>query len=97
MLASLDFEALTTTSAGYAFSKGKRGSFSGLGRNEILEKAAEIVAAMELPVSADLVDGFGAAPEVCAETARMACQVSLVGGSIEDATGNICPFDTSSV
>jgi 2-methylisocitrate lyase-like PEP mutase family enzyme len=88
LLASLGFEALATTSAGYAFSKGKRDSFAGLGRGEILDNAAEIVQATDLPVSADLEDGFGAAPETCAETIRLACQVGLVGGSIEDATGD---------
>jgi len=88
LLASLGFEALATTSAGYAFSKGKRDSFAGLGRGEILDNAAEIVAATGLPVSADLEDGFGAAPEICAETIRMAAATGLVGGSIEDATGN---------
>ena len=88
LLASLGFEALATTSAGYAFSKGKRDSFAGLGRSEILENAAEIVGATTLPVSADLEDGFGVAPETCAETIRMACTTGLVGGSIEDATGN---------
>lgn len=87
LLSSLGFEALATTSAGYAFSKGKRDSAGGLGRSELLENAAEIVEAVQLPVSADLEDGFGAAPEVCAETIRMACQVGLIGGSIEDATG----------
>lgn len=88
LLASQGFEALATTSAGYAFSKGKRDSFAGLSRSEILANAAEIVAATELPVSADLEDGFGAAPETCSETIRMACQVGLAGGSIEDATGD---------
>ncbi|WEX86598.1 isocitrate lyase/phosphoenolpyruvate mutase family protein [Sinorhizobium garamanticum] len=88
LLTSLGFEALATTSAGYAFSKGKRDSFAGLSRAEILENAAEIVGATDLPVSADLEDGFGAAPETCAETVRMACGVGLVGGSIEDATGD---------
>lgn len=88
LLASLGFGALATTSAGYAFSKGKRDSFAGLGRSEILANAAEIVAATELPVSADLEDGFGAAPEACSETIGMACQVGLAGGSIEDATGD---------
>ncbi|MBP1883931.1 MULTISPECIES: isocitrate lyase/PEP mutase family protein [Sinorhizobium] len=88
LLASLGFEALATTSAGYAFSKGKLDSFASLGRGEILENAAEIVGATDLPVSADLEDGFGAAPETCAETIRLACGVGLVGGSIEDATGN---------
>ena len=88
LLTRLGFEALATTSAGYAYSKGKRDSFAGLSRSEILENAAEIIGATDLPVSADLEDGFGAAPETCAETVRMACGVGLVGGSIEDATGD---------
>ena len=88
LLTSLGFEALATTSAGYAFSKGRRDSFAGLGRGEILDNAAEIVAATELPVTADLEDGFGAAPEICAETVRLARETGLVGGSIEDATGD---------
>ena len=88
LLASLGFEALATTSAGYAFSVGRRDSFAGLGRGEVLRNAGEILATCDLPVSADLEDGFGAAPEVCAETVRMASRVGLVGGSIEDATGD---------
>ncbi|TAU88597.1 isocitrate lyase/PEP mutase family protein [Rhizobium leguminosarum] len=88
LLASLGFEALATTSAGYAFSKGKLDSFASLGRDEVLKNAAEIVGAADLPVSADLEDGFGASPETCAETIRLACETGLVGGSIEDATGN---------
>ena len=88
LLASLGFEALATTSAGYAFARGKRDSFAGLGRGEILANAAEIVAATDLPVSGDLEDGFGAAPEDCATTIRLACEAGLVGGSIEDATGD---------
>lgn len=88
LLASLGFEALATTSAGYAFSKGKLDSFASLERGEILDNAAEIVAATDLPVSADLEDGFGAAPEICAETIRLACDAGLVSGSIEDATGD---------
>jgi 2-methylisocitrate lyase-like PEP mutase family enzyme len=88
ILTSLGFEALATTSAGYAFSKGKRDSFASLKRGEILDNAAEIVGATDLPVSADLEDGFGAAPEICAETIRLASAIGLVGGSIEDATGN---------
>jgi len=88
LLASLGFEALATTSAGYAFSKGKRDSFSALSRTEILDNAAEIVTAVDLPVSADLEDGFGATPQACATTIKMAGDVGLVGGSIEDATGD---------
>jgi 2-methylisocitrate lyase-like PEP mutase family enzyme len=86
ILTSLGFEALATTSAGYAFSKGKRDSFASLRRGEILDNAGEIVGATDLPISADLEDGFGAAPEICAETIRLASAIGLVGGSIEDAT-----------
>lgn len=88
LLASFGFEALATTSAGYAFSKGKRNSFASLGRKEILANAVEIAGATDLPVSADLEDGFGPAPETCAETVRQACAAGLAGGSIEDATGD---------
>lgn len=88
LLTSLGFEALATTSAGYAFSKGRQDSVAGLGRDEILANAAEIVGATDLPVSADLGNGFGAAPETCARTIVLASRVGLVGGSIEDATGD---------
>ncbi len=88
ILTALGFEALATTSAGYAFSVGRRDSQAGLGRDELLENARAIVEATDLPVSADLEDGFGAAPEDCAETISQAVQVGLVGGSIEDATGD---------
>jgi len=89
LLTSLGFEALATTSAGYAFSRGKRDSFASLSRQEILANAAEIVAATELPVIADLEDGFGPDPQACAETIRQAAATGLVGGSIEDATGEM--------
>ena len=88
ILGAMGFKALATTSAGYAFSVGRRDSFAGLSRTELLENAKSIVEATELPVSADLEDGFGASPAVCAETIRMAAAVGLVGGSIEDATGD---------
>ncbi|MEZ5877402.1 MAG: isocitrate lyase/phosphoenolpyruvate mutase family protein [Tepidamorphaceae bacterium] len=88
ILSSMGFAALATTSAGYAFSVGKRDSFAGLSRDEILANASAIVAATDLPVSADLEDGFGPEPETCAETIVMASKTGLVGGSIEDATGN---------
>ncbi|MEJ8473844.1 isocitrate lyase/PEP mutase family protein [Roseibium algae] len=88
LLSSMGFEALATTSAGYAFSVGKRDSFAGLSRDELLANAAAIVAATHLPVSADLEDGFGPEPETCAETIKLASQTGLVGGSIEDATGD---------
>lgn len=88
LLESIGFAAMATTSAGYAFAAGKRDSEAGLSRQEVLRNAAEIVAATTLPVSADLEDGFGAAPEDCHETIRQAIGVGLVGGSVEDATGD---------
>ncbi|MDR4125107.1 isocitrate lyase/PEP mutase family protein [Yanghanlia caeni] len=88
ILASMGFRALATTSAGFAFSKGKRDSFNCLDRDEMLANAAEIVAATDLPVSADLGNGFGPEPETCAQTIRLAYSHGLVGGSIEDASGN---------
>lgn len=88
VLEALGFQALATTSAGYAFSAGKRDSTGGLTRSELLTNAEAINAATSLPVSADLEDGFGAAPEVCADTIRMAADLGLAGGSIEDATGD---------
>ena len=88
LLESVGFSALATTSAGYAFAAGKCDSAAGLSRQEVLDNAAAIVAATTLPVSADLEDGFGVTPEICAETIRQACGVGLVGGSIEDATGD---------
>lgn len=88
ILSSMGFQALATTSAGYAFSVGRRDSTAGLTRKEVLANAAAIVAATDLPVAADMEDGFGATPAICAETIRMACALGLVGGSIEDATGD---------
>jgi 2-methylisocitrate lyase-like PEP mutase family enzyme len=88
ILTALNFEALATTSAGYAFAVGRRDSAAGLTRDEIMENAMTIVEATHLPVSADLEDGFGHAPEMCAATIRLAAEAGLVGGSIEDATGD---------
>lgn len=86
LLASLGFEALATTSAGHAFALGRRdGSVS---RAETLANAHAIVEATDLPVSADLENGFGDDPESAAETIRAAGAVGLAGGSIEDASGD---------
>ena len=88
ILTALGFEALATTSAGYAFSAGRRDSNTEVTRDEILENAKDIAEATHLPVSADLQDGFGASPETCADTIRLASAIGLAGGSIEDATGD---------
>lgn len=85
LLAHLGFEALATTSMGYAFSTGRPDG--AIGRDETLAHAATLVAATDLPVSADLENGFGDEPAAAAETIRLAAKAGLVGGSIEDATG----------
>ncbi len=87
ILESLGYNCLATTSAGLAFSMGRCDSQVEISRDEALINASEIVEATCLPVSADLENGFGDTPDVCAETIRLACATGLVGGSIEDATG----------
>ncbi|PKU24352.1 isocitrate lyase/PEP mutase family protein [Telmatospirillum siberiense] len=88
ILTALGFEALATTSAGFAFAIGRRDSAAALSREAILQNARSIVEATDLPVSADLEDGFGSDPASCALTISLASEIGLVGGSIEDATGN---------
>jgi 2-methylisocitrate lyase-like PEP mutase family enzyme len=82
LLARLGFEALATTSAGFAFSVGQRDNT--IGRDQMLAHAAAIVSATDLPVSADLENGFGDPPEYVAETIRGAAAAGLAGCSIED-------------
>ncbi len=89
ILTHLGFEALTTTSAGLAFALGRRDGAGDITREETLANARAIVDATDLPVAADLENGFGDAPEDAAETIRLAGELAgLVGGSIEDATGD---------
>ena len=84
LLQRLGFEAVATTSAGYAFSVGQPDNT--ISRYETLAHVAEIVSATDLPVSGDLENGFGDTPEVVAETVRLAADAGLVGGSIEDVS-----------
>src|SRR5262249_45196585 len=86
ILAGLGFQALATSSAASASALGRRDG--GLTRDEALAHARSIVDATDLPVSADLEKGFGDAPEVVAETIRLAAESGLVGCTIEDTTGN---------
>jgi 2-methylisocitrate lyase-like PEP mutase family enzyme len=88
ILAALGFEALTTTSAGLAFTLGRQDGANLISRDETLANAKAIADATDLPVAADLENGFGDAPEAAAETIRLAAESGLVGGSIEDATGD---------
>ena len=85
LLQSLGFEALATTSAGFAFSLGKPDG--AIDRETMLGHAAALVAAADLPVSADLENGYGDEPSHVAETVRMAADVGLAGCSIEDVAG----------
>ncbi|WP_233560149.1 isocitrate lyase/PEP mutase family protein [Oleomonas cavernae] len=88
ILSALGFEALATTSAGLAFALGRRDGEGAISRDETLANAKLIAEATDLPVAADLENGFGDAPEAAAQTIRLAAGAGLVGGSIEDATGN---------
>lgn len=88
MLTALGFEALATTSAGFAFSIGRGTSIGEISRAEALEHAAEIISATSLPVSADLENGYGHTPEAVAETIRLAADIGLAGCTIEDTTGD---------
>ncbi|MBC3954484.1 isocitrate lyase/PEP mutase family protein [Pseudomonas triticifolii] len=99
LLASLGFEALATTSAGLAFALGRADAEGALSRDDTLANVAAIVAATPLPVAADLENGFADSPEGCAETLLKAAAAGIVGGSIEDASGQadnpIYDFDLS--
>jgi 2-methylisocitrate lyase-like PEP mutase family enzyme len=85
LLESLGFEALATTSSGFAASLGRLDY--AVSRDEALEHAAAIVRAVAVPVSADLENGFADAPEAVAETVRRAARTGLAGCSIADSTG----------
>ena len=83
VLAALGAKALATTSAGFAFTRGLPDGAT-VTRDDMLAHAEEIVAATPLPVSADLENGYGDAPEAVAETIRRAIEAGLAGASIED-------------
>lgn len=85
LLEHMGFEALATTSMGYAFSLGRRDGT--LNREETFAYASMIASVTNLPVSADLENGFGDAPKAVAETITLSAETGIVGGSIEDATG----------
>jgi 2-methylisocitrate lyase-like PEP mutase family enzyme len=85
LLEGLGFEALATTSAGYAFSRGHRDRM--VGRDAMMAHVAEIATTVNLPISVDLENGFGDDPRSVAETIRRAAAAGAVGGSIEDSTG----------
>ncbi len=85
LLAHLGFEALATTSAGYAFSVGQRDNT--VDRDQVMAHVSALAGSTNLPLSADLENGFADSPEHVAETIQLAAASGAVGGSIEDATG----------
>ena len=86
MLEALGFNALATTSAGFAWSEGRPDN--GVSRDMVIAHLREIVAATELPVNADFEGGFASTPQGVAESVRMAIDTGVAGLSIEDSTGD---------
>jgi 2-methylisocitrate lyase-like PEP mutase family enzyme len=84
-LEHLGFKALATTSAGFAFSRGKPDG--GISRDEMLSHIREIAAATSLPVNADFLNGFADEPEKVAESVKLCVETGTAGLSIEDSTG----------
>lgn len=95
MLARLGAPAIATSSAAHAFTLGlPDGGF--VTRDQALAHAADLVAAVNVPVSGDFENGFGHSPEICAETVRLSAEAGLAGISIEDAAlpdDRSYPFD----
>ena len=87
-LASLGFQALATTSAGLAFSKGLPDADWAVSRDVVLDHIAEIVKATDLPVNADFESGYAHAPEGVAESVKLCVATGVAGLSIEDSTGD---------
>ena len=88
LLASLGFEALATTSLGLANVLGRADGTGAVSRREVLDNCRTIAEATDLPVNADLENGYADEPRAAAEMIRLAAEAGVVGGSIEDATGD---------
>ena len=88
LLASLGFEALATTSLGLANMLGRVDGTNTVSRAEVLANCRAIAEATDLPVSADLENLYADEPRAAAEMIRLAAEAGVVGGSIEDATGD---------
>ena len=87
-LRHLGFQALATTSSGFAFSRGLPDTDWAVSRDLMLSHIAEIVAAVEVPVNADFESGYAHQPEEVAENVRLCVDTGVAGLSIEDATGD---------
>jgi 2-methylisocitrate lyase-like PEP mutase family enzyme len=88
LFASLGFEALATTSFGLANALGRVDGTLAVSRGELISNCHDIASATELPVNADLENGYADDPKEAAAIIRLAAEAGVVGGSIEDATGN---------
>jgi len=88
LLAALGFEALATTSLGLANMLGRVDGTGAVSRVEVLENCRAIAGATDLPVNADLENCYAHEPRAAAEMIRLAAEAGVVGGSIEDATGD---------
>jgi 2-methylisocitrate lyase-like PEP mutase family enzyme len=88
ILASLGFEALATTSLGLANALGRIDGTGAVTREDVLQNCRVIAAATDLPVNADLENCYADAPREAAEMIRLAAEAGVVGGSIEDSTGD---------
>jgi 2-methylisocitrate lyase-like PEP mutase family enzyme len=88
LLAALGFEALATTSLGLANSLGRVDGIGSVSRAEVIENCRVIAAATDLPVNADLENGYAHEPRAAAEIIRLAAEAGVSGGSIEDTTGD---------
>jgi 2-methylisocitrate lyase-like PEP mutase family enzyme len=88
LLASLGFEALATTSLGLANALGRVDGTGAVSRDEVLANCAQIAQATPLPVSADLENCYAHEPRAAAALIPLAAKAGMVGGSIEDATGD---------
>lgn len=99
LLARAGFEALGSTSLGYAFSLGRQDGRHAVSRSESIEHAAMLARVSGLPVNGDLEDGFGPEPEDCVATVRAAAEAGLAGLGIEDTTADpgrpILDFDAA--
>lgn len=87
-LEQLGFQALATTSAGLAFSRGLPDTVNSLTRDEVLSHLIEIVSSTTLPVNADYQNGYAEAPDAVAANVLLCVETGVAGLSIEDATGN---------
>jgi 2-methylisocitrate lyase-like PEP mutase family enzyme len=88
LLASLGFEALATTSLGLANARGRVDGTLSISRDELIANCREIASATELPVNADLENGYADDPREAAGIIRLAAEAGVVGGSMEDASGD---------